>query len=56
MDGTDNDRLISVSPFFHHGKQVVLRAQLAHQHVAAEEAYLTNPPVASFRIQNAIGQ
>ena len=54
MDGTDDNRLISFSPFFQHGEQMILRAQLAHQHVAAEEANLTNPPVAAFFIQHPI--
>ena len=54
MDGTDDNGLISFSPFFQHGEQMILRAQLAHQHVAAEEANLTNPPVAAFFIQHPI--
>ena len=35
-------------------EQVILRAQLAHQHIAAEEANLTNSPVAAFFIQHPI--
>ena len=54
MNGADNDWLISFSTFLQHGKQMILPAQLAHQHIAAKEANLTNPPVAAFFIQHPV--
>ena len=54
MDGADDNRLIAFSTFLQHGKQMILRAQLAHQHITAEEADLTNPPVAAFFIQHPV--
>ena len=54
MDGTDDNRLIAFRPFLQHGEQVILRAQLAHQHVAAEKANLTNTPVAAFFIKHPV--
>ena len=54
MDGTDDNRLVSLRPFFQHGEEMILCAQLAHQHVAAEEANLTNTPVAAFLIQHPV--
>ncbi len=54
MYGANNNRLMSFSPFLQHGEQMILRAQLAHQHVAAEQAYFTDPPVAAFFIQHPV--
>lgn len=54
MDGTDDNRLIAFSSFLQHREQMILRAQLAHQHIAAEEANLANAPVAAFFIQHPI--
>ncbi|MNL14184.1 hypothetical protein D3C87_1351150 [compost metagenome] len=50
MHSADNNRLISVSAFFQHGKQVILFAKLTHQHIATEQANLTDTPVAPFGV------
>ena len=56
MHGADNDRPIALGSFFQHGKQVVLLAKLAHQPVAAEQANLTNSPVAAAGVKHPIGE
>ncbi|KZR18745.1 hypothetical protein A3N53_01850 [Enterobacter hormaechei subsp. steigerwaltii] len=47
----DNNGLIAFGTFRQHGKQMILRPELAHKDIAAKEANLTNSPVASFGIQ-----
>ena len=48
---TDNNGLIAFGTFLQHGKQMILRPELAHKDIAAKEANLTNSPVASSGIQ-----
>lgn len=55
MHGSSDNRLVALRAFLQHGEEVILRPQLAHQHVAAEQADLTNAPVASFGIQHPMG-
>ncbi len=52
----DDNRLISVGAFFQHRKEMILRAQLAHQRIAAKQANLTDPPVAAFGVEHPVGQ
>ena len=54
MYRADNNSLVPLRTFLQHGKEMILRAQLAHQHITAEEANFTNTPVASFFIEHPV--
>ena len=56
MHGPNDNGLVALRAFLQHGEEMILGPELAHQHIAAEEADLTDAPVASFGIQHAIGQ
>ncbi len=56
MHCPDDNWLITLSAFFQHRKEMILRAQLAHQRIAAKQANLTYPPVTASGVQHPIGQ
>ena len=55
MHRADHDSLIALRPFFQHGVEMVLLAQLAHHVRTAVQADFAQPPVTALQVQQPVG-